>query len=154
MIKECFMEETRQIFLRYISTIYRNTNRYLDTVLEREGLGSGQQFFLTYIYERQGITMYDLAKYGNFDKGTITKAVQKLKDMGYVEVETDLKDKRVRHLYVTDRAREAVERVYEARARWKEQISEGLSGEEIERLSAVLEKMEKNSCAILKEQQR
>ena len=65
-------------FLKYISMIQRNTGRYFDLCLGADQIGSGQQFFLLRIAENEGITMYDLAQLGQFDKGTVTKAVQKL----------------------------------------------------------------------------
>ena len=139
------MKEVNQIFLKHISTIYRNTNRYLDISLEEDQIGAGQQFFLTYIYENEGITMYDLAKIGNFDKGTVTKAVQKLMELGYVISKTDENDKRVKHIYVTEKAHHVLERVYEIRKVWKKRIVEGLSKEEVDILSEILEKMSDNS---------
>lgn len=148
------MGDKEQIFLKQISTIYRNTNRYLDISLEETGLGCGQQFFLTYIYEYEGITMYDLAKIGNFDKGTITKAVQKLTELGYVVSEIDEKDKRVKHLYVTEPAKTVIQKVYETRRKWKAQVAQGLTKEEIDRLSEVLHKMDQNSRNALKEMDR
>ncbi len=139
------MSEVNQIFLKHISSIYRNTNRYLDISLEDKQIGAGQQFFLTYIYENKGITMYDLAKIGNFDKGTVTKAVQKLTEFGYVTSQTDEKDKRVKHLYATEKAEEILHRVYGIRNIWKKKVTKGLSEEEIDTVSKILDKMSENS---------
>ena len=52
--------------------IYRNTNRYFDMALSDTKISSGQYFFLGFISENEGLTMYDLAKMGGFDKGTVT----------------------------------------------------------------------------------
>lgn len=65
-------------FLKYISIIQRNTGRYFDISLEPDHIGSGQQFFLLRIAENEGLTMLDLAQTGSYDKGTVTRAVQKL----------------------------------------------------------------------------
>ena len=135
----------KKTFLKYISVIYRNTNRYLDICLEEDKIGAGQHFFLTYIHENEGITMYDLAKIGNFDKGTVTKAVQKLMDLGYVTTKTDEVDKRVKHIYVTEKAQKVLDRVYETRQIWKENITKGISSQEIELVADILEKMAENS---------
>lgn len=111
------MERQSITFLKYISIIQRNTGRYFDLSLEADQIGSGQQFFLLRIAENEGITMYDLARIGSFDKGTVTKAVQKMVQQGYVRIEVDEYDKRVRHLYITEQARGLIERVYDLRDR-------------------------------------
>ena len=93
------MNKEHVTILKFISILQRNTNRYFDLMLDEYGIGSGQQFFLLRIYENQDITMLDLSRLGSFDKGTVTKAVQKLTEEGYVTVTTDQNDKRVRHLH-------------------------------------------------------
>lgn len=131
---------------KYISIIQRNTNRYLDMVLEEEQIGCGQQLFLTYIYENPGITMYDLAKLGVFDKGTVTKAVQKMERQGYVKILTDEYDKRIRHLYVTEQAEKTVQKIYEVRKHWKEALAADLSLQEEKELLKLLTRMAQYSC--------
>ena len=86
---------------KFISIIYRQGQRYFDRELTPYGIGCGQQFFLLRIFENDGISMYDLAMLGHFDKGTVTKAVQKLEEEGYLRIETDPADRRVRRLHAT-----------------------------------------------------
>lgn len=144
------LEESKLIFLRHISTIQRNSQKYLDSCLGG-AVGCGQQYFLTYIYEHDGITMYDLAKAGHFDKGTVTKAVQKLMDLEYVVTKTDKKDKRVKHLHATEKAADAVELIYRTRNEWKKALLSDFTPEEEEIFVRQLEKMAQASCRILKE---
>ena len=70
--------------LKYISMMKRDTNRYFQLKLKKFNLGGGQQFFLLRIAENPGISMYDLARTGAFDKATVTKAVNKLLAEGYI----------------------------------------------------------------------
>lgn len=128
-------------FLKFISMIQRNTNRYFDLELEDDHIGSGQQFFLLRIAENEGITMYDLAQMGGFDKGTVTKAVQKLIERGYIRMTVDHYDKRVRHLYTTSRAKELIERVYDLRDDWNARITASLTDEQRAQVFDLLERM-------------
>ena len=84
------MEQT--YFTKYISILYRQGNRFYDRELAKYNIGYGQQFYLPRIYENQGLSMYELARLGHFDKGTVTKAVQKLDEQGYLRIETDERD--------------------------------------------------------------
>lgn len=74
------MEQT--YFTKYISILYRQGNRFYDRELAKYNIGYGQQFYLPRIYENQGISMYELARLGHFDKGTVTKAVKSWRSRG------------------------------------------------------------------------
>ncbi|MDR3767504.1 MAG: MarR family transcriptional regulator [Butyricicoccus sp.] len=137
--------------LKHISVIQRNTQRYFDSMLEQRGIGSGQQFFLLRIFENPDITMFDLSKSGSFDKGTVSKAVQKLAEEGYVKVTVDTSDKRVRHLRVTEYAKPVIEEIYALRTQWVDQLMTDLSPEERDTLFQTLQTIAEYSCAGLQE---
>lgn len=138
---------------RNISIAYRMANRYYDRVLAPWGIGCGQQFFLLRIYENQGISMYDLARMGLYDKGTVTRAVQKLEELGYVRSEADECDKRVRRLYATEAAEPVVQEGYAARIRWNEMLTQGMAPEEAEMARALLSRMAENAIRALEQEQ-
>ena len=145
------MSSTNETFLKYISIIQRNYTRYMDYELEKKQIGYGQQFFLPCIYEYDGITMYDLAKIGRFDKGTVTKAVQKLIEEGYVISETDENDRRVKHLHITPKSIPVIELIYELRDRWKNIIIKDISIKDEEKLKFLLKEIPENSCEAMKD---
>ena len=148
------MKQYPASFLKYISILHRNTSRYFCIALEPCGIGSGQQFFLRHIYENQGISMYDLAQLGHFDKATVTKAAQKLEEMGYVTIVHDEKDRRIKRLYTTEKAQNVLEELYHKRNLWKDALMKDFSPEVEKQLEALLKKMADISCeeidAILK----
>lgn len=143
------MEHESITILHYISLLQRHTKRYFDLVLEQSQIGSGQQYFLLRIYENDGINMQDLAKIGGFDKGTATRAVQKLHKQGYVDIKTDINDKRVRHIHVTDKARAMIEHIYTARDSWNHAITQDLSHETTDIILNGLEAMTTRSTSAL-----
>lgn len=132
--------------LTYVSILHRNTNRYFSSLLEKHRIGSGQQFFLLRIFENEGITMYDLAKLGNYDKGTVTKAVKKLADEGYVVVSVDAQDKRIRHLRTTPKAIPLIESLYQMRDEWVNKLFDPLDEATQGQLLDHLKKMADESC--------
>lgn len=142
------MNQSKPTFLKFISVIQRNTQKYFDSILEDYHIGGGQQFFLVHIYENDGITMYDLARLGQFDKATVTKAVRKLEELGYVEVRTDKTDRRIRHLFTTEKAAPVVKRTYEVRKLWRESLIEELAIPE-EEIYRIFKSMAEQSCRTL-----
>lgn len=143
------MNKEHVTILKFISILQRNTNRYFDLMLEEDGIGSGQQFFLLRIYENQDINMLDLSRLGSFDKGTVTKAVQKLTEEGYVTVTTDQNDKRVRHLHTTEKALPVIEKLYDVRNKWIDSILRNLDEDERLKLFNTLGYISDTSSAVI-----
>lgn len=135
--------------LKYISMMKRDTNRYFQMKLKKFNLGGGQQFFLLRIAENPGISMYDLARTGAFDKATVTKAVNKLLAEGYITQETDAKDRRLKRLKTTDKAKEVIDYVYEIRDKWISQMMDNFSEEEAMTIYKGLEKMAEHTGAAI-----
>ena len=105
----------RNNFLLNISILYRSTMKYFDKALARYDIGSGQIFFLFMINENEGITMQELTRLSEVDKGTTTKSIARLIDKGYVEMKVDETDRRVRRLYMTPAAAPLLQYIYEQR---------------------------------------
>lgn len=143
------------VFLgRNISIAYRMANRFYDRALADWGIGCGQQFFLLRVYEHQGISMYDLARMGLYDKGTVTRAVQKLEELGYVRSEADEHDRRVRRLYTTERAEPVVRESYAARVRWNELLTQGMTPEEAEAAKGLIARVAHNAILALEQEEK
>ena len=70
------------------SIVYRSSQAFFDETLAPYHIGCGQQFFLMRIYEQPGISQFELAETGSFDKGTCARAVKKLEELGYLRRET------------------------------------------------------------------
>ena len=147
------MDESSVSLGRNISIAYRMGNRFYDRELAPMGMGCGQQFFLLRIYENRGICMYDLARMGLFDKGTVTRAVQKLEELGYVRSEADECDKRIRRLYATEAGEAVALEGYAARKRWTALLTRGMTPEEAETARALLSRMAENAIQALEQEQ-
>ena len=102
-------------FLIDISALYRNIQKYFDKTMAKYDIGSGQLIFLFLINEQEGITMNEVSRIGEVDKGTTTKSVQKLIEQDYVQARTDENDRRVKRLYTTERATKIMNELYELR---------------------------------------
>ena len=139
---------------RHASILYRQANRFYDRALAPYGIGCGQQFFLLRIFEHQGINVLDLARLGQFDKGTATRAVQKLEELGYVRSEADGSDKRVRRLYPTELAEPVVQAAYDARRRWIALLTRGMTPEEAEAARGLLVRIAENAILALEGEER
>ncbi len=119
-------------FLMNISMLYRSTQKYLDRALAPYEIGSGQLMFLVLVNENEGITMQELTKISEVDKGTTTKSIQRLIESEYVVTHTDEKDRRVKRLYTTGKAAELVRFMYESRMRLRNLLKDDVDFERFE----------------------
>lgn len=130
---------------KYISIIKRWSNPFFDRYLADFGIGSGQQFFLLHIAKHPGVSFYELACNGGYDKATSTKAVKRLMEEGYVRQEIDNVDKRIHHLYVTEKAEPVLTRTKEMLETWVGMMTRDFSEEEKSQIETMLERMAENA---------
>ena len=142
-------EQVRYFLIKNTSAFYRMTQSYITRHLKAYDLGSGQQFFLDRIARNSDISMQELAALGYFDNGTVTRAVQKLEEKGFVTVTTDEKDRRIRRLRVTEKGEPVVEAMRELKRQWRLIVMEGFTDEEKLVFSQMLSRLVDNAQAYL-----
>lgn len=146
--------ENNNYLLMNSSILYRCTQKYYDKQLAPYKIGSGQLQFLIMVYENEGSTMQKIASMGNFDKGTITKGIQKLEDLGYVTSKPHPQDKRARLLYTTDKTKEIIGHLYLIRRQWWERITKGISLKEASLFESLLLNIAKNASNYMVEEEK
>ena len=117
------MHMAESSFLIDISALYRNVQKYFDKTMAKYEIGSGQLIFLFLINEQEGITMNEVSRIGEVDKGTTTKSIQKLIEQGYVQARVDENDRRVKRLYTTQRALEIMNELYDLRNECRQKLA-------------------------------
>lgn len=140
-------------FSWYVSMMYRQGQRFCDRNLMEYGIGSGQNYFLVCIHEHAGISMYELAKMGHFDKGTVTKGIQKLEEQGYIRLEADGSDRRIKRLYTTDQAVPIIEKLYEMSQEWNDILADGMTDEERAQVRSLMGRMAENAWKYMNEKE-
>lgn len=98
---------------RWISILDRLMKMYYDRGLADFEIGWGQQFYVEYLYDLPGASAQEMAQCIRVDKATLTKVIKKLLALDYIKVTADEKDKRVKRLYLTEKALPAARRIKE-----------------------------------------
>lgn len=127
------------------SALYRLGQMYFNERLAPYHLGAGQQFFLSRIAKMPGVSMAELAQIGTFDNGTVTRAARRLAEEGYIRVECDADDKRVRRLYLTEKGEALIEPLAQMREEWFEAVTSGFTDEEKAQTGALLARLAGNA---------
>ena len=129
---------------RYVSIFDRLMKMYYDRGLAGFDIGWGQQFYVEYLYDHPGASSQEMVEYIRVDKATLTKTIKKLTDVDYIKITGDEKDRRVKHLYLTDKALPAARQIKKIHADFYDIFTEGLSPEELTAAEKVLGHMVKN----------
>lgn len=109
--------------------------------MEGLGIGRGQGFILFRLGEENGLTQADLARRAWVRPATLSAALQRLEEEGFIERRPDPADARISRVYLTAKG-EATRR--QAEAVWQEveaELRAILSEEERGRLLMLLEKL-------------
>ena len=129
---------------RYVSIFDRLMKMYYDHGLSAFEIGWGQQFYVEYIYEHSGASPQEMAECIRVDKATLSKIIKKLTEVGYIRVEGDEKDRRMKHLYLTEKALPAAEQIKKIHGTFFEDLQAGISREELTVTENTLRRMADN----------
>lgn len=130
---------------RWISLLHRYGNIYINEQLKDFNLGAGQYQFLAILYQNEGISQDEIASLLKMDKGTAARAIAKLEKEGYVERKVFIADKRIKKLYLTEKAHVFESKLTSILQEWKDIITEGLSVDEQEYAIKLLNNMSENA---------
>ena len=97
-----------QILIKLARQLSTLNNQYLDHL----GLGPGQAAILKTISSNYGVTEVELSRILKIDKSTVSRAVKRLVEAGYVQKKQNPKDLRSHHLLATKMA-EAFDSLFE-----------------------------------------
>ncbi len=123
------------------SVLYRCNQKHFDKLLDKYAIGYTHLILLTQIYESEGISMNELAMRGVYDKGTITKSIQRLEQLSYVRIENSEVDKRAKLLFTTDKTQEIMPDLYRIRSEWYSHLSSDISTSELDTYNSVLKRL-------------
>ena len=108
---------------------------------DENGIYLGQHRVLRYIVHNPGCSQRDIATALSQTPAAITLSTKRLQEMGMITKETDPKNLRRYHLYVTDKGVQNGESFFEVITRYAGITFEDFSDEDLEKLSELIEKM-------------
>lgn len=139
-----FMHDSFPNVGRCISILDRLMKMYYDRGLADFEIGWGQQFYVEYLYDHPGASAQNMAEAIRVDKATLTKVIKKLTDLGYLRVVRSETDKRIKHLYLTDKALPPARQIKAIHSLFYDALCAGLPPEDIRQAEQTMEQMMEN----------
>ena len=101
----------KEDILRQIGTIARALDSIANIEFKEMQLNRGQYLYLVRIKENPSIISDHLAGMLNVDRTTTARSIKKLEDNGLIKRKNDQKNKKIKHLFVTDKGEELAQRI-------------------------------------------
>ncbi|MBU3210380.1 MarR family winged helix-turn-helix transcriptional regulator [Clostridium algidicarnis] len=133
----------------YISILYRLGGMHYSKEFAKFNIGSGQFGFLSYVFEHNGVSQECISNNLLMDKGTTARALKKLEEEGYIKREIDLKDKRIRRVFVTEKALGIEDEFFVILKSWSKIISSDFTEDEKNTLLNLFKRMVDNQKEVL-----
>lgn len=129
---------------RCVSIFDRLMKMYYDRGLSDFEIGWGQQFYVEYLYDHPGASAQEMVDCIRVDKATLTKIIKKLTELDYIQVVGDEKDRRVKRLYLTEKAIPAAKQIKRIHADFYDTVSLDISPQAFAETEQTLQKMIEN----------
>lgn len=130
--------------LRDIGAIARALDSIANIEFKDFQLSKGQYLYLIRISENPGIIPDKLAEMIKVDRTTAARAVKKLGEKGFIEKKTDVENKKIRRLFITEKGAELAP-IIKLENDYSNQIAvQQLSEQEIAAFSQTLKKVVAN----------
>lgn len=130
-----------------LSMIHRKFNIWIKEKAAPFSLTSSQVSILLLICDEPGISQSKVVESLFLEKSVVAKSIRKLMENGYMIQEQNLDDKRAFNLFPTQKALDIYPTLLQYLLDCMEHLTLGLSAEEQETLTALLEKLLSNTLS-------
>ena len=103
-----FLNENAQIFKSSLVNLCSNLHYLCKDVAQSHGISLKLANLLEIIYEQDGITLNNLCRKIDEDKGNLSRLVNDLMKDSYVIKKQSERDKRIYYIYITEYGKEAI----------------------------------------------
>ena len=133
--------------IRDITEITRCGTQYRTEALAPMALKACHASYLLEICDEPGISQDNLAQRICINKSNIARQVAALEESGFITRAPSFEDKRVMKLYPTEKTLKLLPQILAILDIWEEQLTAGLTQDELELLSDLLSRMKAKATA-------
>lgn len=130
--------------LREVGMIERALDSISNIEFKDINLSNLQFLYVVRIYEHPGIIAEQLANLIKVDRTTLARAVRRLEKQGYVYRESDPDNKKIKHLYVTEKGKQIYPFIIQENSHSNEVALQGFTPEEAQQVHDYLKRIRQN----------
>lgn len=130
--------------LREVGMLERALDSMSNIEFKEIGLSNLQFLYVVRIYEHPGIIAEQLANLIKVDRTTLARVVHRLEKQDYIRREKDPTNKKIKHLYVTEKGRQIYSFIIRENTHSNNVALQGFSAEEAQQVHDYLVRMRQN----------
>ncbi len=115
-----------------------------DRLARQHGMTRAQWVILAWLENKPGLAQIELAELVEVEPITIARLIDRLETHGFVERRADAKDRRIRRLFLRDKALPVLEEIKAYRSQLSEVMRQGLSPDQATAATQALLQMKTN----------
>ena len=131
---------------RWFSILYRRSQQLIVEACQDLGLTYSEFVLLVRLYDHEGAKQDELAAMLLLDKAVVTRTVNSLEQKGYIARRQDDKDRRVRHVYLTELGRERHTFLRNVIQCWADYLCEELPPAKVQVVFEAFEQLTDRAC--------
>ncbi|MDF2484048.1 MAG: putative transcriptional regulator [Herbinix sp.] len=139
------------MFIAHMSIIVRYCRIFFERALADINIGLPEHHILIYLSKNDTVNQDAIAKHYSIDKGTIAKSMNKLEEKGLIIRTDNPNNKREKQITLSDKGYSILSDMQKTTDEWYSSVFEGLSKDEIDQLSGILEKISVNAVNVVNE---
>lgn len=113
--------------IRYhFGILNRRSQAYIAYACRPWNISYSEYVLLVELYRGNGCSQDDLSRTLSVDKGLIARCVKSLEEKGYIRRRHDALDKRVKHIYVTEKGRQARDELLRISETWIQALTKDM----------------------------
>lgn len=129
----------------YINYIGRQSHKYFESEFKQYGIHRGSIFILRHLYNQDGLKQNEICNKVHTDKASITRAIAKMADQGFVRKELDENDSRANRVYLTSKAKKFKPTFEKIFSNWTNILNTNLNENEQEFAQELILKLSSNA---------
>ena len=124
------MDDYRDCVVFLLAKAYQRAHGLLKDRLKEFGITPVQNLIMGAVQQDEGLTAAELGRKLVFDSATLSSTLDRMVDKGWLEKRADESDRRLTRLFLTPKARDLGQAVWEPRRRANDAALAGLTVEE------------------------
>ncbi|WP_022793026.1 MarR family winged helix-turn-helix transcriptional regulator [Marinococcus halotolerans] len=125
---------------KWAAVIQRYTHQYIEKRFNHFGLGNTEVLVLLTLYDQENVPQEYITRQIVMDKATITRAMKRLEEKGYLYRKESAVDRREKIVFLTEAARKIEVEISEAMREWTDIMTKEFTKEEKQTLLRLMEK--------------
>ncbi|MDZ5782591.1 MarR family winged helix-turn-helix transcriptional regulator [Marinococcus luteus] len=125
---------------KWAAVIQRYTHQYIDKRFNHFGLGNTEVLVLLTLYDQENVPQEYITRQIVMDKATITRAIKRLEEKGYLYRKESVSDRREKIVFLSEAAWKIEKEISEAMREWRDIMTKEFTEEEKHTLLRLMER--------------